>query len=87
MVEFANQILVVTKFCSFLNTLRVGNNKWKKKLTWNDCESMPVEKVAMTIAHIAIKKLWKDNIPCEERNIFYQINQIPSSECITSYYA
>lgn len=31
-------------------------------ITWNDCESIPVEKVAMTIAPMAIKKLWKQKM-------------------------
>lgn len=33
----------------------------RKQVTWNDCESIPVEKVAITTAHIAIKKLYKHN--------------------------
>ena len=41
------------------NKLEWPNIYWEGLVTWNDCESMPVEKVAITIAHIAMRKLWK----------------------------
>lgn len=42
-------------FGTFARSVHV-NGAEKAKITWNVCESMPVENVAMTIAHIAIKK-------------------------------